>query len=337
MAPIVTGLISSTANLLIKNEQMNILVFGKDGQLGKAFQKLLSANQYSDMHIQYVGREECDLRDPIAISQLLSDSKPSLIVNTAAYTAVDKAEEEPGMAFAINAKAPEQIACYAVEHGATFLHYSTDYVFDGSKEGFYSEEDPINPLSVYGKSKAAGEEAVKEIFSRAQQGQYAIFRTSWVYGDGGNFIKTILRLAKESEELKVINDQYGVPTNAEWLAQLSLNLMLNHDLELRVFPSGIYHAVPGGQTNWYGLAQLAVQVAADSGVFMKVGVEAIKPIPAVEYRLPAPRPQNSRMNTAKLVKAIEQISDVSKLQHCNRLWDDEVKTYVFKLAQEKLI
>ena len=337
MALIATGLISSTANPLMKNEQMNILVFGKDGQLGKAFQKLLSANQYSDMHIQYVGREECDLRDPIAISKLLNDAKPSLIINAAAYTAVDKAEEEPEIAFAINAKAPELMARYAVEHSATFLHYSTDYVFDGNKEGFYSEDDPRNPLSVYGKSKAAGEGAVEKIFNGSQQGQYAIFRTSWVYGDGGNFIKTIFRLAKEREELKVINDQYGVPTNADWLAQLSLNLVFNQDLHLRAFPSGIYHAVPAGETSWYGLAQLAVQIASDGGLEMKVEPNAIKPIPAVEYPLPAPRPQNSRMNTAKLVKAIEQIGDMSKLQHCKRLWDDEVKTYVFKLAHDKLI
>ena len=337
MALIATGLISSTANSLMKNEQMHILVFGKDGQLGKAFQKLLSAHQYSDMHIQYVGREQCDLRDPIAISQLLNDAKPSLIINAAAYTSVDKAEEEPEIAFAINAKAPELMARYAVEHNTTFLHYSTDYVFDGSKEGFYSEDDRCTPLSVYGKSKAAGEEAVEKIFNGSQQGQYAIFRTSWVYGDGGNFIKTIVRLAKEREELKVINDQYGVPTSADWLAQLSLNLVFNQDLHLREFPSGVYHAVPAGETSWYGLAQLAVQVASDTGVVTKVGPTSIKPIPAVEYPLPAPRPQNSRMNTAKLVKAMEQIGDMSKLQHCKRLWDDDVNAYVVNLVQDKLI
>jgi len=316
---------------------MHILVFGKDGQLGKAFQKLLGTNQYSDTHIQYVGRNQCDLRDPIAISQLLNDAKPSLIINAAAYTAVDKAEEEREIAFAINAKAPELMALYAVQHNITFLHYSTDYVFDGSKEGFYSEDDPRNPLGVYGKSKAAGEEAVEKIFKGSQQGQYAIFRTSWVYGNGGNFIKTILRLAKEREELKVINDQYGVPTSADWLAQLSLNLVFNQNLHLRKLPSGIYHAVPGGQTSWYGLAQLAIQAAANVGVALKARAETIKPIPAVEYPLPAPRPQNSRMNTAKLLKAMEQIGDMSKLQHCKRPWGDDVKTYVYKLAQEKLI
>ena len=316
---------------------MNILVFGKDGQLGKAFQKQLSTNQYSQAHIQYVGRQECNLTDPIAIANLLNHVNPNLIINAAAYTAVDKAEEEHEIAFAINAKAPEQMARYAVGNNATFLHYSTDYVFDGNKEDFYTEEDARNPLGIYGKSKAAGEEAIETVFAKSTQGQYAIFRTSWVYGDGGNFIKTILRLAKEREVLKVIADQYGVPTSAEWLAKLSLYFVLDQDLHLRKFPSGIYHAVPAGETTWHGLAQLAVQIAADAGVTLKAGSKAIQPIPAVDYPLPAPRPQNSRMNNAKLAKAIEQIGDMSKLQHCRRLWDDEVKTYVVQLAQDKLI
>jgi dTDP-4-dehydrorhamnose reductase len=316
---------------------MNILVFGKDGQLGKAFQKLLSADQYSDMNVQYVGREQCNLINPMAISELLSVAKPNLIINTAAYTAVDKAEEEPEIAFAINAKAPELMARYAVENNATFLHYSTDYVFDGSKDSAYVEEDLRNPLGIYGKSKALGEEAIEAVFAESTQGQYAIFRTSWVYGDGGNFIKTILRLAKERVELKVINDQYGAPTSADWLAQLSLNLVFNQNLHLCKFTSGIYHAIPAGETTWHGLAQLAVQVATDADVVMKVRTEAIKPIPAVEYPLPAPRPKNSRMSTTKLVKVLEQMGDMSKLQHAQRLWDDEVKTYVLKLAHDKLI
>ena len=241
------------------------------------------------------------------------------------------------MAFAINAKAPELMALYAVKHGVTFLHYSTDYVFDGTKEGFYVESDLRNPLGAYGKSKAAGEEAVEKVFANATQGQYAIFRTSWVYGDGGNFIRTILRLAKEREELKVIADQYGVPTSAEWLAQVSLNLVLDQHLSLRKFTSGIYHAVPAGETTWHGLALLAAQSAIGKAVLLKVGPEAIKPIPAVEYPLPAPRPSNSRMDTAKLCEAIESIADMSKLQHCKRHWGDDVKAYVAKLAQDGII
>jgi dTDP-4-dehydrorhamnose reductase len=316
---------------------MNILLFGKDGQLGKAFQKLFGSMYSPEMHIQYVGRDQCDLSNLTALSNLLDQSEADLIINAAAYTSVDKAETEVEMAFTINAKAPELMARYSVEHEATFLHYSTDYVFDGTKESFYVESDLRNPLGVYGKSKAAGEEAIEKAFANSAQGQYAILRTSWVYGDGSNFIRTILRLAKERTELKVIDDQYGVPTSAEWLAQVSLNLVLDQQLNLRKFTSGIYHAVPAGETTWHGLARLAAQAAIDAGVILKVAPEAIKPILAVEYPLPAPRPMNSRMDTLKLREAIESIGDMSKLQHCKRLWGDEVRTYVTKLAQDGLI
>ena len=219
------------------------------------------------------------------------------------------------------------------------LFYTTQLImfFDGSKKSFYVECDPRNPLSIYGKSKATGEEAIANIFANSVHGQYAIFRTSWVYGDGNNFIRTILRLAKEREELKVINDQYGVPTSAEWLAQVSLNLALDQQLNLRKFSSGIYHAVPGGETTWYGLARFAAQAAIDAGVILKMGPEAIKPIPAVEYPLPAPRPMNSRMDVAKLHLALEHIGDMSKLQHCKQVWGDEVKAYVAQLAKDGLI
>jgi dTDP-4-dehydrorhamnose reductase len=315
---------------------VNILVFGKDGQLGKAFQKLLGLSNSVEFRIQYVGRAQCDLSNFVALSDFLQQSKSDLIINAAAYTAVDKAEKEIEMAFTINTKAPELMALYAAEHDATFLHYSTDYVFDGNKEGFYLESDLRNPLGAYGESKAAGEEAIEKVFANSP-GQFAILRTSWVYGDGSNFIRTILRLAKEREELKVIADQYGVPTSAEWLAQVSLNLVLDQHLNLRKFTSGIYHAVPAGATTWHGLATLAVQTAIDTGVTLKAGPEAIKPIPAVEYLLPAPRPSNSLMDTAKLHEAIESIADMSKLQHCERLWDDEVKTYVAKLTKDGII
>jgi dTDP-4-dehydrorhamnose reductase len=203
------------------------LVFGKDGQLGKAFQNLLqiiAADIGSPPDIKYIGRAECNLSDDLALRILLDKSNPNLIINAAAYTAVDKAESEVEIAFAINAKAPEVMARYAATQGATFLHYSTDYVFDGEKNGFYLEDDIQNPLGVYGKSKTAGEEAITRAFAETSgksRGQFAIFRTSWVYGEGENFIRSILRLAKECDELKIINDQYGVPTGAQWLAQVS--------------------------------------------------------------------------------------------------------------------
>ena len=317
---------------------MKILIFGKDGQLGKAFRALIDSTSLPKGHqIQYVGRDDCDLAQVEKVNTLLSAAKPDLIINAAAYTAVDKAETEVELANAINARAPEAMAQYAATHGATLLHYSTDYVFDGSKAGFYTEDDVRNPLGAYGKSKAAGEEAIEKAFSNTTQGQYAIFRTSWVYGAGGNFIRTILRLAKERDELKVIQDQLGVPTSADWLAKLSLDLALNQSGEPREFDSGIFHAVPPGETNWHALACLAVEAASDAGISLKSASDAIKPIKAVEYPLPAPRPMNSRMATDKLRQAIEASGDVSKLQQWNKPWSDDVWAYVQQLAKDGLI
>ncbi len=320
---------------------MNILVFGKDGQLGKAFHVLLDSllpALVDKPNIQYVGRSECDLADATALSALLKKSQPQLIINTSAYTAVDKAETEIDQAFAINAKAPEIMAQYASNHNATLVHYSTDYVFDGEKYGYYLEDDIRNPLGVYGKSKAAGEEAIARIFAVSEGGgQYAIFRTSWVYGDGGNFIRTILRLAKDREELKIIDDQYGVPTSATWLAQVSLGLVADGELRIKEFPSGIYHAVPNGETTWHGLASLAVQAALDAGATLKAHPSAIKPIPAVDHPLPAPRPMNSRMSTDKFGQALRRCSDMSKLEQLNQSWDQAVRSYVNHLAKDGLI
>jgi dTDP-4-dehydrorhamnose reductase len=317
---------------------MNILIFGKDGQLGKAFQALFASTTINqDLQIQFVGRSDCDLLQVEKVNALLNTTKPNLIINAAAYTAVDKAETEVTLANAINARAPEAMAQYAAAHGATVLHYSTDYVFDGSKAGYYLENDVRNPLSEYGKSKAAGEVAIEKAFLNSTQGQYAIFRTSWVYGVGGNFIRTILRLAKEREELKVIQDQLGVPTSADWLASVSLDLALDSKGQLRKFESGIYHAVPPGESNWHGLACLVVESALEAGVSLKVSPGSIKPIKAVEYPLPAPRPMNSRMATDKLRQAIAASGDVSKLQRWNKPWSDDVRAYVQQLAKDGLI
>jgi dTDP-4-dehydrorhamnose reductase len=314
---------------------MNILIFGKDGQLGQAFRALIdSASLSKDHQIQYVGRSDCDLSQVDSVKKYLISAKPDLIINAAAYTAVDKAETEVDLANAINARAPEAMAQYAAHHGASFLHYSTDYVFDGSKAGYYQEEDKRNPLGAYGKSKAAGELAIEQAFSNSQHGRYAILRTSWVYGAGGNFIKTILRLAQEREDLRVIQDQVGVPTSANWLAAVSLDLVLDSKGQLQTFDSGIYHAVPPGETNWYALACLAVEVAQHAGVSLKLSQGAIKPIMAVEYPLPAPRPMNSRMATDKLKQAIVATGDVSKLQRWNKPWSEDVQAYVQQLAKD---
>jgi dTDP-4-dehydrorhamnose reductase len=331
---------------------MNILVFGKDGQLGKAFKACFDAGKLDKFHhITYVGRTECDLSNADGITALLNELKPNLIINAAAYTAVDKAETEVDLTYAINAKAPEVMAAYAKDHGPTFLHYSTDYVFDGSKKNPYVESDPRNPLGVYGKSKAAGEEAIETVFKTnhrsntekahpEQMAQYAILRTSWVYGDGGNFIRTILRLAKERESLKVIADQYGVPTSANWLANISLALALNNEHQLKPFPSGIYHAVPLGETTWHALASHAVQVAIDAGAILKLRPEAIEAIPATDYPLPAPRPMNSRMargTDAALDKVLGSSVNMTKSQLLDEAWESQVSAYVQDLADRNLI
>jgi dTDP-4-dehydrorhamnose reductase len=319
---------------------VNILIFGKDGQLGKAFRALFDSvddASSASVKIHYVGRLECDLTNLDSLNEILSAAKPDLIINAAAYTAVDRAETEAQIAFAINAYAPEAMAIYAAKQGATFLHYSTDYVFDGEKNGFYVEDDLRNPKSTYGKSKAKGEDLIENTFASSNNGQYAIFRTSWVYGEGGNFIRTILRLAKERKELKVISDQYGVPTNADWLAKASLDLVLDQHLKLKPFPSGIYHAVPQGETNWYELACLVIDAVMYEGVQLQLSSTDVQAIPAIEYPLPAPRPMNSRMSTDKLFKAIELSGDMSKLQHLTKHWSEEVKAYVHHLAKVGLI
>ena len=183
----------------------------------------------------------------------------------------------------------------------------------------------------------AGEIAIKNALKDSRTGQYAILRTSWVYGEGANFIRTILRLAKERDQLRVIHDQYGVPTNAAWLARVGLDLTLNQDLQLKKLTSGIYNAVPSGETTWHGLAKLVIQTALDCGVVLKVESNSVVPILAVEYPLPAPRPQNSRLDNSKLHLLMGRESDVTKLQYLNISWEDDVRKYVRKLAQDGLI
>jgi dTDP-4-dehydrorhamnose reductase len=335
---------------------MNILVFGKDGQLGKAFKAVFDTSKLGELHrITYVGRTECDLGNADAITALLDKLKPSVIINAAAYTAVDKAETEVDLAYAINAKAPEVMALYAKHHGATLLHYSTDYVFDGSKKTAYIESDVRSPLGIYGKSKAAGEEAIENVFKSDQEsfaesnetkssslkGRYAILRTSWVYGDGDNFIRTILRLAIERETLQVIADQYGTPTSATWLAAVSLALVLDEHQQLRPFPSGIYHAVPLGETTWHALACHVVQVAIEAGTTLKLRPEAIQAIPAAEYPLPAPRPMNSRMARgvleAALTDSLGGSGNMTKSYLLKQSWESQVAVYAQDLVHRKLI
>lgn len=323
---------------------MNILVFGKDGQLGRALHTLFESKgglgQNPHHHIQYVGRAECDLSQLQSIRALLDLAQPNCIINAAAYTAVDQAQSESALAYAINAHAPGEMARYAAEHGATLLHYSTDYVFDGVKPTAYCETDARNPLSIYGKSKAAGEEAIENAFSAARQGQFAIFRTSWVYGAGNNFIRTILRLARERANLNVVADQYGIPTSADWLAQVSMAFLFDKGGHPHQFISGVYHVVPAGELSWHALACWVVKTATEAGAVLKLTENAIAAIPAVEYPLPAPRPMNSRMRTDTLLQQMKAQGDVSKSSHSiaalealwNRQWQHDVEAYVRALV-----
>ena len=293
-----------------------ILVFGKNGQLGKAFQELFQDNS----HVIFIDRHMCDLTQTSQIKSTLNQYQPQIIFNAAAYTAVDLAEKESATAFAINAHAPEVMAQYIHQIPQGILvHFSTDYVFDGLKKAPYIEIDTPNPLSQYGKSKLAGEQMLQSVFalSNSTTSSFLILRTSWVYGDGGNFIKTMLKLAQEREHLKVIADQLGVPTSADWLAKTA------QDLTQSQAPSGIYHAVPDGKTTWYELARFVIHTAKELGLNLKVHPDNIQAITASEYPLPAPRPYNSLMDN-------RQLKDVLNLPHSSLFpeWQAPVREYV---------
>ena len=273
-----------------------ILLTGKDGQVGFELQRSLSVLG----EIVAVDQAECDLANPDAIRQLVRDVAPAIIVNPAAYTAVDKAESEPELAQAINGVAPGILGEEAKRLGALVVHYSTDYVFDGTKAGAYTEDDVPNPQSIYGKTKLDGEKAMQ-----ASGADCLIFRTSWVFGaHGGNFAKTILRLAAEREVLKIVADQYGAPTSAALLADVTAHAVLRYQSAGRegraAFPFGLYHLVADGVTTWHAYAQAVVRAALAAGRPLKIQPEAIAPIPTSAYPLPAPRPANSRLDTSRL-------------------------------------
>ncbi len=272
---------------------MRILLTGKHGQVGFELQRALAPVG----EICAVDQPECDLSDAAAIRALVRAYKPDLIVNPAAYTAVDKAESELELAHAINAVAPGVLGEEAAKRNAWVVHYSTDYVFDGTKLGAYTEDDPTNPQSVYGRTKRDGEIALK-----ASGARHVIFRTSWVVGaHGSNFAKTILRLAVERESLNVVADQHGAPTSAALLADVTAQLVRQRQHEGDDnFPFGVYHLVAGGQTTWCDYARFVVSEALAAGRSLKLSPEAIRAISSSEYPAAAKRPANSRLDTRKL-------------------------------------
>ena len=275
-----------------------ILVTGKNGQVGWELQRTLA----SLGDVVAVGHREMDLADPDSIRKIIREVRPLLIVNAAAYTAVDQAESEPDLAMAINGVAPGVIAEEAKRLNAAMVHYSTDYVFDGTKTDPYSEKDTPSPLSVYGRTKLAGERAVQ-----AAGAPYLILRTSWVYGiRGKNFLLTMLRLASEKSELKVVNDQHGSPTWCRILAEVSSQMLAQiyapisgHNKASMKF-SGLYHVTSGGTTTWHDFAGKILEAA--SRVAPRIMPKLI-PISTADYPLPAMRPRNSCLSNEKLMRA----------------------------------
>jgi dTDP-4-dehydrorhamnose reductase len=230
------------------------------------------------------------------LARTVEQVQPDVIVNAAAHTAVDKAESEPELARTINALAPTVLAQAATKIGAWLVHYSTDYVFDGSGSAPWKETDATGPLSVYGQTKLEGEQAV------ASTPKHLILRTSWVYATrGGNFAKTMLRLAGERETLTVINDQFGAPTSAELLADVTSHAL--RKLQDQPALAGLYHCIASGETSWHGYAQFVLGQAQALGMPLKAGPEQVAPTPTSSYPTPAKRPLNSRLDTGKLQAA----------------------------------
>jgi dTDP-4-dehydrorhamnose reductase len=276
---------------------MQILLLGCNGQVGWELQRSLcvlgNVVALGSGPAQRDGALCGDLGDLDALASSVRKVAPDVIVNAAAYTAVDRAESEPERAHAINAAAPGVLAEEATRLGAWLVHYSTDYVFDGSGNQAWGEDDVCAPLSVYGHTKRAGEFAV------AQCPRHLIFRTSWVYAArGGNFAKTMLRLAAERESLTVIDDQIGAPTSAELLADVTAHALRIAMPNQRL--AGTYHCVAGGETSWRAYAQYVLGQAQLLGVQLKAGPEQVLPTSTANYPTPAQRPLNSRLNTHRL-------------------------------------
>jgi dTDP-4-dehydrorhamnose reductase len=267
-----------------------ILLTGSDGQVGQELQKILGDQAIA------VGRKTMDLTQPDQIRQLIEQVRPDLIVNAAAYTAVDRAEMESDLANAVNAIAPAIMAESAQKVGANLIHLSTDYVFDGKKEMPYTEQDSPHPVSVYGQSKLAGEQAIQQAWHSTNDTGYLILRTAWVYGTYGksNFVKTMLKLGSEREQIRVVSDQIGTPTWSNHLAQAIADLIpkLNSDT------SGLYHFTNRGTASWYDFARAIFEEAKQLGFPLKV--QSVVPITTADYPTPAQRPAYSLLSTAKI-------------------------------------
>ena len=297
---------------------LKILLLGKDGQVGHELCRTLPALG----GVVALDRPEIDFERPDTLAELVRREAPDVIVNAAAYTAVDRAEAEPDRARLVNADAVAALAAAADRLGGLLVHYSTDYVFDGTKAGPYVETDQPAPLGVYGATKLAGERAA------AAAGRHYVLRTSWVHGvHGANFVRTMLRLATEREELRVVDDQTGAPTSAALLAEVTAALIGRATRPASAPAPGVYHLVPRGHTTWHGFARFILERARDRGLSLRVQPEAVQAIPSSAYPTPARRPQNSRLDTAKIAAALGITLPA---------WQDDAAPVVDTLAAELL-
>ena len=279
---------------------MKILLTGKNGQVGFELQRALAPLG----KLVSVGQKECDLNDADAIRALIRSVSPDVIVNPAAYTAVDKAESDSESAKRINEVAPRVIGEEAARICALVVHFSTDYVFDGAGDKAFTEDDTPEPLSVYGKTKLAGEIGLRE-----SNNKHLIFRTSWVFGaHGANFAKTMLRLAAERDSLNVVADQYGAPTSAALIADVTAQVIGQYKrMQEAPFQYGTYHLVADGVTTWHEFAKYVIAAAERKGKTLKVRASDIGAIRTEDYPVPAPRPKNSRLSTNKLRAAFDLV------------------------------
>ena len=272
---------------------MKILLFGKNGQVGWELNRSLQPLG----EIVALGREEVDFSLPDNLRHIVREIKPDVIVNAVAYTAVDKAEEEEDLALLINAESPKVLAEEALKLDALLVHYSTDYVFDGTKESPYNETDESNPINAYGRTKLAGEQAIQ-----SSGCDHLIFRTSWVYASrGNNFLLTMLKLAQEREKLSIVNDQTGSPTSARLIADTTVLCVQQAIKEklVGVFSSDLYHLTTSGHTSWHGFTKEIVKIASND-LNLPLTLKRLKAIPASDYPTPAKRPMNSQLALTKL-------------------------------------